>query len=105
MDKLISAEKLKRHYSWWDCTEKGAEDKRNFDAIVDAQPEVPASEWGMAYTEISKVLKAEATDRRSLGRESEATALEDMADFFGEVLPAKIKEAERGRVRENQQSL
>lgn len=45
MDRLISAEKLKQHYAWW---ENGtaemtlAEAKKNFDTIIDVQPTVDA---------------------------------------------------------------
>ena len=37
MPKLIDADKLKKHYAWWDN-----EDKKIFDTIVDLQPIVDA---------------------------------------------------------------
>jgi hypothetical protein len=36
--KLIDAEKLKKHYAWWEDDER----RTLFDQIVDAQPEVDA---------------------------------------------------------------
>lgn len=36
--RLIDAERLKRHYSWWECTESGNERKKVFDTIIDLQP-------------------------------------------------------------------
>ena len=36
--KLIDAEKLKKHYAWWDDDEK----RTLFDQIVDAQPTIDA---------------------------------------------------------------
>lgn len=38
-DRLISADKLKKHYAWWQD-----ENKHIYDAIVDAQPTVDAVE-------------------------------------------------------------
>lgn len=35
--RLIDADKLKKHYSWWETS-----DKELFDEIVDAQPTVDA---------------------------------------------------------------
>ena len=39
MPRLIDAEKLKNHYSWWDN-----EEQKTFDTIVDLQPTVNAVE-------------------------------------------------------------
>ena len=38
MPRYIDAEKLKAHYSWWECTESGNEQKKVFDTIIDLQP-------------------------------------------------------------------
>ena len=38
MTRLIDAEKLKKHYAWWDDDER----RRLFDQIVDAQPTIDA---------------------------------------------------------------
>lgn len=40
MSRLIDADKLKEHYSWWAASEEGKEVKRIFDEIVDLQPTV-----------------------------------------------------------------
>ena len=43
-EKIISADKLKRHYAWWDSPEASdelKENKKTFDTIIDLQPEVP----------------------------------------------------------------
>ena len=44
-EKIISADKLKRHYSWWgspEASDELKENKKTFDTIIDLQPEVPA---------------------------------------------------------------
>lgn len=38
--RLIDADKLKKHYAWWESTELGRQNKKLFDDIVDAQPTV-----------------------------------------------------------------
>ena len=38
--RLIDADKLKRHYAWWENTDLGKEYKKIFDDIVDLQPTV-----------------------------------------------------------------
>ena len=38
MTRLIDAEKLKKHYAWWEDDER----RRLFDQIVDAQPTIDA---------------------------------------------------------------
>ena len=38
MARYIDADKLKAHYSWWECTESGNEQKKVFDTIIDLQP-------------------------------------------------------------------
>ncbi len=42
MGRIIDADRLKRHYAWWNNDEQ-----RTFDSIVDAQPTVEAIpvEW------------------------------------------------------------
>ena len=40
--RLIDADKLKAHYSWWEGEGEVDERKRLFDAIVDQQPTVEA---------------------------------------------------------------
>ena len=38
--RLIDADKLKKHYAWWESTELGRQNKKLFDDIVDLQPTV-----------------------------------------------------------------
>ena len=38
--RLIDADKLKRHYSWWEDFENLREQKKDFDTIIDLQPTV-----------------------------------------------------------------
>ena len=40
MGRLIDADKLKQHYSWW-----GDENQKIFDDIVDLQPTEPSGHW------------------------------------------------------------
>ena len=40
--RLIDADKLKEHYSWWEDFDNLKEQKRDFDTIVDLQPTVEA---------------------------------------------------------------
>ena len=41
-DRLISAEKLKKHYAWWGTSgnDELEEQKKVFDTIIDLQPTV-----------------------------------------------------------------
>ena len=38
--RLIDADKLKRHYAWWEDGESSKERKELFDTIIDLQPTV-----------------------------------------------------------------
>ena len=40
--RLIDADKLKEHYSWWEGFDNLKEQKRDFDTIVDIQPTIEA---------------------------------------------------------------
>ena len=42
--RLIDADKLKKHYAWWESTELGKQNKQLFDDIVDLQPTVESRE-------------------------------------------------------------
>ena len=44
MSRLIDADKLKEHYSWWEGFDNLKEQKRDFDTIVDIQPTVTAEQ-------------------------------------------------------------
>ena len=51
-DRLISADKLKAHYAWWEggTLEKSLDEmKKDFDTIVDLQPTVEAEPKGSFY--------------------------------------------------------
>lgn len=58
-DRLISAEKLKNHYAWWDD-----EKKEIFDIIVDLQP------TACDIDEIVEQLKVETVERITIFLES-----------------------------------
>ena len=56
MLKLIDADKLKKHYAWWDN-----EDKKIFDTIVDLQPTVdavPLEDYKSMEQTVNKLTKA-----------------------------------------------
>ena len=50
MTRLIDAEKLKKHYAWWDDDER----RKLFDQIVDAQPTVDAVPLDGSFLKMSK---------------------------------------------------
>lgn len=58
MGRLIDADKLKQHYSWWggligdDFVSELVEQKKVFDTIVDVQPTVDAERHGHWDTEV-----------------------------------------------------
>lgn len=53
MARYIDADKLKAHYSWWECTESGNEQKKVFDTIIDLQPTADVVERKKAHWEIA----------------------------------------------------
>ena len=42
MSRLIDADRLKKHFAWWDGFDNLKEQKRDFDTIIDLQPTVEA---------------------------------------------------------------
>jgi len=50
MTRLIDAEKLKKHYAWWDDDER----RKLFDQIVDVQPTVDAVPLDGSFLKMSK---------------------------------------------------
>lgn len=96
-DKLISAERLKQHFSWWDDDTMAT--KRDFIDIIEAQPAVDpkfSGQW-LKYDALLEILRALAGEKADRGDKAAEEAIKEVADYFT-FMSRTIAAAERTEV-------
>ena len=98
MGRLIDADKLKQHYSWWggligdDYVSELVEQKKVFDTIVDVQPTVDA-----VPTEFhDKCMEMEIEKRFELELKNHGHWAKDMSGYWCSVCNAYFADVEYG---------